>query len=238
MVSNHIIAIGGGGFSMEPDNPAIDRYIISQTGKTNPSVCFLATASGDADGYILRFYKAFVELGCQLSSLSLFRLHTADLEGFLLDQDVIYVGGGNTRSMLAVWREWGLDAILHRAYDAGVVLTGTSAGANCWFEACVTDAVPGSLQVLPCLGFLPGSFCPHYDSEPSRRPALHEMLQRGSIQPCVAVEDGAAVHYIDGVLAHAVVSRPDAQVFQVTNRDGRVVEQSFPTRSLGMGESA
>ena len=99
-----IIAMGGGGFSMEPDNLALDRYILEQTGKSRPVVCFLPTASGDADGYIVKFYSAFTKLDCQPSHLSLFRPPTADLEPFIFENDVIYVGGGNTRSMLALWR--------------------------------------------------------------------------------------------------------------------------------------
>ena len=123
-----IIAMGGGGFSMEPDNLALDRYVIAQTGKTYPKVTFLSQASGEARDYIINFYKAFNELDCQASHLSLFQPHTADLESYLLAQDVIYVGGGNTKSMLALWREWGLPAILRRAYEEGIVLAGISAG--------------------------------------------------------------------------------------------------------------
>ena len=108
--------MGGGGFSMEPDNLALDRYILEQSNKPAPSVCFLPTASGDADGYIVNFYSAFAKLECKPSHLSLFRLPTADLESFILEQDIIYVGGGNTRSMLALWDEWGLDKILHKEF--------------------------------------------------------------------------------------------------------------------------
>src|SRR4051812_14289532 len=98
----HIIAMGGGGFSMEPDNLALDRYVVAQTEQTYPKVCFLSQASGESQDYIIRFYKAFNELNCQSSHLSLFQPHTADLESFLLSQNVIYVGGGNTKSMLAL----------------------------------------------------------------------------------------------------------------------------------------
>ena len=111
----HIITMGGGGFSMEPENLALDRYVVAQSGKTDPKVCFLSQASGEGRDYIINFYKAFSELNCHPSHLSLFQPHTSDLESFLLAQDIIYVGGGNTKSMLALWREWNLPAILRRA---------------------------------------------------------------------------------------------------------------------------
>ena len=165
-----IIAMGGGGFSMEPDNLALDRYVLQQAQKPVPSVCFLPTASADSESYCMRFLTAFSTFECHPSYMSLFKLPTRDVEGFLLSKEVIYVGGGNTKSMLALWREWGLDVILRKAWEQGVVLAGLSAGAICWFEQGVTDSIPGDLTALPCLGLLAGSCCPHYDGEAERRP--------------------------------------------------------------------
>ncbi len=219
-----IIAMGGGGFSMEPDNLALDRYILQQAKKQRPRVCFLPTASGDVDGYILNFYRAFSKLECQPSDLCLFHLPTADLEGFLLEQDVIYVGGGNTRSMLALWREWSLDSILRKACAAGVVLSGISAGGNCWFEQCTTDSVPGQLRALPCLGFLPGSFSPHYDGEEQRRPTLHRLMKEGAILPGYAADNSAAIHFIDGHVYRAISSKPGPKVYRVNYTANEVVE--------------
>jgi dipeptidase E len=227
-----IIALGGGGFSMEPDNLALDRYILRQARKTRPRVCFVPTASGDADGYVLNFYKAFSRLKCVPSCLSLFRLPTADLESLVLEKDVLYVGGGNTRSMLALWREWGLDVIFRKAYEAGVVLAGISAGANCWFEECSTDSVPGSQRVMPCLGFLPGSFCPHYDGEPERRPTLHRFLQEGQIRAGFAADNGAALHFVDEQVVRAVRSRPAARAYRVRLDAGKVVEAAIKMKAL------
>ena len=209
---------------MEPDNLALDRYIVKQARRPRPKVCFLPTASGDAESYMLRFYQAFSTLECQPAVLSLFNLPAADLAGFVLDQDVIYVGGGNTRSMLALWREWGLDHIFRQAYAAGVLLCGISAGANCWFEQCTTDSTPGELRVLPCLGIIPGSFSPHYDGEAERRSTLHRLLKAGAILPGYAADDSAAVHLVDGQLLRAVRSRPGAQVYRVAQVDGEIVE--------------
>lgn len=221
-----IIALGGGGFSMEPDNPIIDQYIVQQTGKRHPKVCFLPTASGDPDSYILRFYQAFLKLDCQPSVFSVFRLPTADLAGFLLEKDVLYVGGGNTRAMLALWREFGLPEIFQQALRQGVILAGLSAGANCWFEACSTDALPGKLQVLSCLGFLRGSFCPHYDSEPARRPSFHEMIRSGQLMDGYAADDGAALHFIEGELRKVIRSRSQAQAYRVAKTGEQVSERA------------
>lgn len=158
-----IITLGGGGFSMEPDNLALDQYILDQTDAKTPKVCFLGQASGESQDYALRFYRAFTSLLAHPSHLSLFQPHTADIEDFIMSQDVIYVGGGNTKSMLALWREWNLDTILQKALQHGTILAGISAGCICWYESGTTDSIPGKLSVLPCLGYLKGSCSPHYD---------------------------------------------------------------------------
>ena len=219
---------------MEPDNLALDRYILRQSPKPNPKICYLPTASGDLEADILRFYEAFSTLECRPSYLSLFRLPTADLEGFILDKDIVYVGGGNTRSMLALWREWGLDGFLRKAYENGVILAGLSAGANCWFEQCSTDSVPGDLRMLPALGFLSGSFCPHYDGEAARRPSYHRMLTQNEILPGLAADDGAAVHFVDEEIAACISSRPNARVYRVGLQAGQIVEEPLETRLLAM----
>lgn len=227
-----IIAMGGGGFSMEPENLALDRYVLQQTHKADPRVCFLPTASGDSDSYILNFYKSFSTLPCQTNYLSLFRPPTADLEGFIMEQDVIYVGGGSTRSLMALWREFGLDTFLHKAYQAGTVLAGISAGANCWFEDCSTDSLPGEFQVLACLGFLKGSFCPHYDGEAERRPSYQRLIGQGALKGGLAADDGAAVHFIDEELIRVVSSRPDARAYQVIRINDQVQEEALGTEFL------
>ena len=221
--------MGGGGFSMEPDNPALDQYVLSvaQARRARPRVCFLPTATDNIGSYLFKFYRAFSQFDCLPAHLSLFSLPTADLEGFVLAQDLIYVGGGNTRSLLALWREWGLDEIFRKAYAAGVVLAGISAGANCWFEQCTTDSVPGELRVLNCLGLLPGSFTPHYDGEPLRRPSLRRMLLAGEIRPGFAADNSAAIHFVDGQVFRAVHSVPGATAYQVRLAGGEVVEEGL-----------
>src|SRR4051812_44074445 len=164
-MQQHIIAMGGGGFSMEPENLLLDQYILAQARSTDPIVCFVPTASGDQDNYVRRFYDAFTTLHCRPRHLSLFRVPTNDLASYVMESDVMYVGGGNSRNLVVLWREHGLDLILRRALESGCVLAGISAGANCWFEQAVSDSF-GSLQskaegqsaVGNYLGFLPGSF--------------------------------------------------------------------------------
>jgi dipeptidase E len=229
----HIIAMGGGGFSMQPDNLALDRYVIAQTGKVRPLVCFLAQASGESQDYIIRFYTAFTQLNACPSHLSLFQPHTADIESYLLEQDIIYVGGGNTKSMLALWREWQLDSILRKACEKGVVLAGISAGAICWFEQGMTDSIPGKLTALPCLGYLPGSCTPHYDGEAQRRPTLQRMIIHNEILNGYAFEDGAAGHFVDGSLRACVSSRPQAKGYYMQHRDGQALENPLDTQFVG-----
>lgn len=220
-----IIALGGGGFSMEPDNLALDEYIIRQSGQHRARVCFLAQASGESLDYTVRFYRAFSQLGCQPTHLSLFACPPQDAAALLLAQDVIYVGGGNTKSMLALWQAWGLPTILRQACAQGAVLAGVSAGANCWFEQSITDSTAPRLDVMSGLGFLSGSFCPHYDGEAERRPTFHRLLAEGRVQPGYAADDGAALHFIDGALQQVASSRAAAHGYRLSYRGGEVVEE-------------
>lgn len=215
--------MGGGGFSMEPDNPALDQFVLSLARRENPSVCFLATASGDAPSYIDSFYDAFRQFPCRPMHVPLFA-RTPDLKTILLEQDVVYVGGGNTKSMLAVWREWDIPELLRRALESGTVLAGVSAGAICWFETGLTDSSGIGLYPLSCLGFLPGTCCPHYDGEAERRPALHRLIERDIIGRALALDDGAAAHFVNGELANIVSSRPRARAYRVERVDGQVRE--------------
>ena len=224
--------MGGGGFSMEPDNPLLDIYFLQQTGKPRPKICFIPTASGDSENYIARFYSAFSKLDCVPSHLSLFKPPTADLESFILEHDAIYVGGGNTRSMIALWREWKLDLFLRAAWKAGRVLGGISTGAICWFEQGLTDSIPSALTPLSCLGFLSGSCAPHYDGERERRPAFHRLIKAGKIISGVAIDDGVAIHYINSKLVKVVSSRPKARAYRVQKSPNKIMEKAMPVHFL------
>jgi peptidase E len=226
-----LIVQGGGGFLMEKSR-ILDRHFLRAAGKPNPRVCFVGTASGDAESARYKFYEAMAALECRPTHLSLVQPPTADLAAFVLEQDAIYVGGGNTRSMLALWREWGLDVALRAAYERGVVLGGISAGMICWFEFGITDSVPGSLSPLKCLGWLPGTACPHYDGEAERRPSFHRLLAAGRIPPGYAADDGAALHFVDDSLAEVVASRPAARAYRLAIEEGVVAETALPQRVL------
>jgi dipeptidase E len=228
--------MGGGGFSMEPDNPLLDRFVLSLARSSPPRVCFVPTASGDADGYVADFYRAFSALDCRPSDLGLFERTIGDLESFVLEQDVIYVGGGNTASLLAIWRAHGLDRALRRAWQEGVVLCGLSAGMNCWFQQSVTDSFDvGRLAALhDGLGLLPGSACPHYDGEEQRRPTFTRLVASGELPDGWAADDGAGLVFAGQELVEVVASRPDAGAYRVERTaDGGVTERPLPARYLG-----
>src|SRR5579863_9525439 len=172
-----IIAIGGGGFSTSNFDPRLCRYVLGQTGRSSPRVCYVATAVGDAQDAIDTFYRQAKKLGARPSHLSLYKLPLEQLRRFVLRHHAVYVAGGNTRNLLILWKAWGLDGVLREAYERGIVLAGHSAGALCWFAGGVTDSFPGRYAPLRCLGWLRGSFCPHFDGEPQRQPVYRRLVR-------------------------------------------------------------
>jgi dipeptidase E len=236
MDGRRVVAMGGGGFSMEPENPLLDEFVLSLARSSPPRVCFLGTASGDDAGYVANFYRAFAALDCQPSDLGLFERTVGDLEAFVLAQDVIYVGGGNTASLLAVWRAHGLDRVLRLAWEQGVVMCGLSAGMNCWFQQSVTDSF--NLAQLAALhdglGLLPGSACPHYDGEEQRQPTFTRLVAGSELPDGWAADDGAGLVFAGAELVEVVTSRPGARAFRVERTaDGGVSEQPLAARYLG-----
>jgi peptidase E len=228
-----IVAMGGGGFSMDK-NSLLDEYILKLVPHEKPRVCFVPTASGDSDRYIVRFYSAFLKLPCIPSHLSLFNSPAADLRSFIFEHDIIYVGGGNTKNLIALWKAWKLDVILKEALEKGVILCGLSAGSLCWFESGVSDYLNnGTMAVLDALGFLPGSHCPHYDGESERRPAYHQFVAQGLLPDGYAVDDGVGLHFVDDQLAAIVSSRPDAKAYRVETINGTVRETPLQPNYLG-----
>ena len=229
--AKQIIPIGGGGFYRDAENLALEKYVIRQSGAENARVCFVPTASGQPDHYVASFYSAFLKLGCRPSVLTFFK-RTPDLRSLLLGQDVIYVGGGNTKSLLAVWRDWGIIEILRQAWQSGVVLTGVSAGAICWFEQGLTDSFSGELRPLDCLGFLPGSCCPHFDGEAQRRPSYHKLLASGTIAAGVAIEDWTGVHFIGREIHKVIASKRGARAYSMRAVHGSVQEVALAAEFL------
>jgi len=203
---------------MERDGSLLDEYALSLTGVARPRVCFLPTASGDADHYVVRFYRRFSS-GCEASHVSLFRRDQGtggvedDLACHLLAQDLIYVGGGNVVSMLGAWRAHGLDAVLRRAWRRGIVMCGPSAGSLCWFERALS-AFHGGPRPVRGLGLLPYSNCVHYDAEPARRAEYHRAVAEG-MPGGFAADDGVGLHFRGTLLERAVSSRRDGNAYRV-----------------------
>jgi peptidase E len=218
-----IVAIGGGSSS---ETVPIYKYLVTLTGKPHPKVCFLPQASAEDKNSLISFYETFVTLGAQPSWLSLFGRVSASWKELLFQQDLIYVGGGNTKSMLALWRDWGVDLLLKSALERGTLLAGVSAGAICWFEQAITDSI-WPLTHIPALGWLKGSCCPHYDGEKERRPAFHEMVKNGAVCAGLALQDGVAAHFIDGRLHKCLSCRPQARAYSLMVQEGVVVEEAL-----------
>ncbi len=182
-----ILALGGGGFTAPPGDPCLDELVLQLAGAPVPRILFLPTASGDPRDQIGRFHAAFGDRPCEPEVLSLFRMGDLrrPLRDVVLSQDVIYVGGGSMRNLLAIWQVHGLDRMLRDAWERGVVLAGLSAGAMCWLEGGVTTS-SGAPEPTPGLGFLPGSLSVHADTEPGRRAVY---LRRGRRRDAAAGVD-------------------------------------------------
>jgi peptidase E len=231
-----IVALGGGGFSMEKDNTLLDEYILSLTKARRPRVCFLPTASGDADHYVVRFYRRFSAF-CEASHISMFRRDQGgrgvedDLASHLLAQDLIYVGGGNVVSMLGVWRAHGLDEVLRECWQRGIVMCGPSAGSLCWFSEALS-AFHGPPRRVSGLGLLPYSNCVHYDAEPARRSEYHSLVAEGMCAG-YAADDGVALHFKGAQLDCVVSSREHGGAFHVQRVGDEVMETALEVSHLG-----
>jgi peptidase E len=219
-VSGRILACGGAG--------DFDALLVGLSAQPRPRVCLLATASADAPGVVVRFYERFLPLRCDPYHIELFGTPERPAER-VAEADVVWVAGGSTANMLAVWRVHDVDAALRTAWQGGAVLAGVSAGANCWFEASVTDSFGPQLEGLrDGLGLVRGSFCPHYDGEELRRPVYTRLVRERALPPGLACDDAAAVLFEGEELAEVVASEPDARAYQVTP-DG---EETLPARVL------
>ncbi|MDA9112227.1 peptidase E [Gammaproteobacteria bacterium] len=221
-----IIAIGGGGFGRVIKDLKIENYIKSQCKSDSPKICFIPTATGDDNQYIENFYKAFDSIGCKTSHIDFFK-RTINLAEHIKKQDIIFVGGGNTKSMLAVWKDWGLDVLLEEAYKNGVIMCGVSAGAICWFNKGITDSWADDLAIMDCLGFVDGVCCPHYDEEPTRRPYVKDSLDNADFDECIGVEGNAALHIINEESYKSVNFGDNKNSYRISLKDNIVDEDPF-----------
>ena len=220
-----IVPIGGGVFC-----DGFAEFLIRLTGKERPRVLYIGTASAEDPGQALRNYDRFGPLA-KISRLEFFPWPPEDLRSTVLGQDLIFVGGGNTANMLAIWRLHGVDELMAEAADAGVVLSGSSAGGICWFEHGVTDSFGPQLAPMECLGFLSGSFCPHWNDEENRRPVYHKLLRDG-FPAGYAADAGVGLHFLDGELQEAVGCDEGTGAYRLELRDGEILEEPVPTRIL------
>jgi len=218
---------------MDRKGDPLHDYILRLTGKERPKVLFLGTATGDDPGYIVSFYETYTSDRCAPAHLRLFHRSITDLRKYMLGFDVFHVGGGNTANMYDVWHRQGVDEILREAWDDGKVMTGGSAGGICWFHGGTTDSYGPILQVLPeGLGFVDGSFCPHYDAEDQRRPLFHQALLDGKLPIGYGVDNLVSVHFHGAELVGAVSSQPDGKAVQVEAVNGKIAETRLPVRVL------
>ncbi len=232
--------MGGGGFQMEPDNPVLDDHVLAlasaRCGRATPRICLIPTAAADDGALIADFERLFALPRAEPSVLRLFSRGDEPLDALIGRQDAVYVLGGNTANLLALWRLHGLDRILREAWERGTVMAGMSAGAICWFEACTTDSFGPTLRPLHgALGFLEGSLVPHYHGEAQRRPLTLRLVGAGELPAGYAVDDGAALVIQDRELMEVVTSDPTAGAWRVEpDGAGGATETALPTRFLGV----
>lgn len=237
-----IVAMGGGGFSMNEGFSPLDCLILelaqaaaARRGAEDPArprVCFIGTASGDAESYLTRFHAAWDEVA-DASHLLLFNREVDDIAAFLGSRDAVYVGGGNTVNMLAIWQIQGVDSALRAAWQRGVVMAGISAGSLCWFEGGTTDSFgPTLAPYRGGLGLVAGSNSPHFDGEEQRRPLYHRLVASGELPDGLAADDGAALVFHGTTLAECVSEREGAGCYRVTRAGDGAVETALAVRQL------
>ena len=194
-IEKKIIAIGGGGFTHQADE-SLDQFVVDQSKKINNKIGFLATASNDDKKKISLFYNRFENTESELSHFNL----TSDVNGFsewILNKDIVYIGGGNTKFMLEIWKNNMLENIFKKAYESGIILSGVSAGAVCWFEWILSDSVSPGFKPLKGINLISGSCTPH-SSNIERINQFQQDIKNGKLPHGIAIDDGVAVVFIDG----------------------------------------
>ena len=217
------ILIAGGNFV----TPFI-RYMAALTGKARPKICYLPTASADAPDGIIRFFQSCAPLNVEPSVQESFiesLTQTRSWEDVFLSVDGIVVSGGNTLNQQAIWKAQGIDVVLRKAWDRGIVLGGASAGSLCWFEEGTTDSRPQALSIVKALGFIKGSHSPHYDAEAGRRPLYQKLISSGEMKPGYACDNDAGIYFEDNTVKRVVSARTGAKVYYVSMEGGKINER-------------
>lgn len=207
------------------------KYAAALTGKKNPRICFLPTPTGDASGYVMRWFETCADLPIrpfvQRSFISSYQ-QKESFENVFASMDAILVGGGNTLNMMAIWKAQGIDVALRKAWENGVVLGGGSAGSLCWFEHGTSDSRPGDLSTVQGLGLISGSHCPHYDAEDQRRPLYWSKIKSGEFKPGYACDDKAGIYFENKEVKQAVALDEKSNSYFVTLTDGEIQETALP----------
>jgi dipeptidase E len=228
-VKRQVLAIGGGG------GTPMMKYFLAMTGKKTPRICYMATATGDPKASMEKWVESMKkQYECDPHMQRMF-ISSDQLQSFedeLLAADAIYVGGGNTLNMIAIWKAQAVDKILRKAYEKGTVLGGASAGSICWFEQGSTDSRPATLTPMDCLGFLKGSNVPHYDGEKQRRPLFHEWVKKGEIMEGIAADNGVGLHFVNDELYKIVSTKANAKAYRVARKGDQVVEEPLKAEML------
>jgi dipeptidase E len=220
---------------MEPDNPLLDDFVLSLAPAREPRILFLPTAAGDTTGLINAFHARFGDRACLPSHLSLFRMAEVrrPLREIVMSQDIVYVGGGSMRNLLAIWHAHGLDELLTQAWQRGIVLAGLSAGAMCWFQGGVSRSDGAAPAPIEGLGLLPGSLTVHADGEPERLPVWLSCVREGTLPGGWALDDGVGLLFVDRKPARAVSSRPGAGGQRVDAIAGELLRKRLDCELLG-----
>ena len=229
MKPRQIFANGGRFYVDTWEDPKLQRHLLSLPGVKSPRICLLAGAVGDNPSAIEKFYRELGGYDCRLTHLNIYNPVTMDFADYFAGMDIVYVNGGSTRNLITVWRDWGIDQALRTAWEQGVVMSGTSAGMNCWFDACITDAYPPEMLPMTCIGLIAGSACAHYNQRPDRRPTFRRLLEEGVIpSPGYAADDDVTLHFIGDTLHEAVAAKPGMGAWSLQG----ATETAIPVRLL------
>ena len=227
---NKTIFVTGGSFG----KPYI-LYVASLTNKANPKICFVPTASADNANGIANWYANCEDLPVRPYVLRTFinsNPNQKSFEEIILSMDAIIVGGGSTLNMMAIWKAQGVDTVLRKAYNKGIVMSGGSAGSLCWFTGGSTDSRPKQLTLVECLGFLNYSHSPHYHAEPARRPLYHNYILTGNLKPGYACDDRAGLLFVNGVMKKSVSLDSTSNNYFVSLVDGKIKEELLPAEII------
>ena len=217
------ILIAGGNY-----NTIFINYMAKLTGKTRPKLLYLPTASADSPNSILGWYRNVAPLNVEALVQESFIASTTQLrswEEVFLSVDGIVCSGGNTLNQQAIWKAQGIDVVLRKAWDQGIVLGGASAGSLCWFEEGTTDSRPMELSTVQCLGFIKGSHSPHYDAEPGRRPLYQKLIASGQMKPGYACDNNAGIYFEDNTVKRVVATNATSKVYYVSVVNGKINER-------------